>query len=185
MKRHLIPALFACCIPALVAAESQDWSGLHAGLSANHVSGKNHWDGLGGFRLESGNRAAAFVGYNHDFGRYVLGVEAGSQLGKVRERADAAYRYTALHDVRLRLGRDLGRAMIYVAGGYSRARFDDDDKRFGMNGANLGVGVDFRLGTRFVLGIDYTTRRFKDTCPHDRDIKARVNTASLRLSYRF
>lgn len=188
MRLSLLAATFALTtLPTLAAADTaaHDWNGFYFGLSAGHLSGKNRWDDLGSYRLKSSTRASAFVGYNHQRGRQVFSIEALQGFGSVAERDDAAYRYTSLQDLRIRIGRTYGPSMAYVAAGYSRARFRDDDARFSMNGFNLGAGVDFALGRNLTLGLDFTTRRFKDNCPHDRDIKGRVDSASVRLSYRF
>lgn len=188
MRLPLFFATFAfATFPALAAPDTStyDWRGFYAGISAGHISGKNHWDDLGNYRLKSSTRGAAFAGYNYQRGRHVLGIEAQQSFGSVAERDDAAYRYTSLQDLRIRIGHTYGRSMAYLAAGYSRARFHDDDARFSMNGFNLGAGVDFALGRNFAVGLDFTTRRFKDNCPHDRDIKGRVDSASVRLSYRF
>lgn len=188
MRKILLAALlggFSAGALAQASAPPQ-WGGFYVGAAAAHASGKNDWNELGRYRLDSRTLGAAFVGFNQQHGRFVIGAEASGVFGKLKEKTDPEYRYTQLQDVRLRVGHTYERVMVYVAGGYSRARFDDDGLRFTMTGYNLGAGVDFALGSNVILGLDYTARRFDDeTCPHGRKVDGRVDTASLRLSYRF
>lgn len=190
MKKIIVSAaLCALAAPALAQSESHNWGGAYIGLAATYVDGKNRYDMDGEYKLDGRTRPSAFVGFNQQHGRFIIGLEAGSTVGKVSEDGYSDYRYKHIHDVRVRLGHTYDRLMVYVAGGYSRARFETPADRVTKNGFNLGLGVEYALTEDLILGLDYTHRRFKrdgvDVEGGPDHLKSRVDSASLRLSYLF
>lgn len=188
MKKFILAAaVCATSLPAMAqsTADGFNWGGVYVGLAASYIDGKNRWDEDGSYKLDGRTRGAAFVGYNQQHGRFVFGLEAANTFGKFNEDGYPDYRYKNMQDFRVRVGHTYDRVMIYLAGGYSRARFAEPDDRITMNGFNLGLGVDYALTDHLIVGFDYTHRRFKRTSIDNDHIKGRVDSASLRLSYLF
>lgn len=87
---------------------------------------------------EDNDEFGAFVGYRHDFGRMVGGVELGV-LGD-------------LTTAEAQVGLDLGRLLVYGHAG--AGQFD------GVSGTVYGAGADLKLGKRMMVGAKYTTGDF-------------------------
>jgi opacity protein-like surface antigen len=146
------------------ADPSGDWGGLYVGLSY----GRNSTDEEGvrcfklgdpkdcndpiflqypefkvieRFTLEGldSDGAGAFVGYRHDFGRMVGGLELGV-LGD-------------LTTAEAQLGVDLGRLLVYGLAG--AGEFNS------VSGTVYGAGADFKLGKRMMVGAKYMTGDFE------------------------
>ena len=74
------------------------------------------------------------------------------------------YSYNSLLDLKATVGYDLGRALLYVEGGYSVASFYTEaaDKNT-MNDWLFGAGVDYKLGERYFIGAEYIYRDLRNT----------------------
>jgi outer membrane immunogenic protein len=118
------------------------------------------------------------IGYNAQFGAFVVGVEADLQwadLGGNNGTALVPAAYTAagfipagtaggidwFGTVRARAGVAFGQALIYATGGFAFGGADDDDDRFGLvndddvrTGWALGAGVEYAFTNNLTLGIE-------------------------------
>ncbi|MGL5008599.1 MAG: hypothetical protein ACRC6I_01850 [Paracoccaceae bacterium] len=103
---------------------------------------------------EADNPAGAFIGYRHDFGRVVGGVELGV-LGD-------------LTSAELQLGADLGLVMLYGLAGAGDFN--------GESGELFGLGADVQVGKRMMLGVKYTSGGFGGT-----DVEAVSARVGLRF----
>lgn len=86
----------------------------------------------------SQDHVGAFLGYRHDFGRIVGGIEAGV-LGDMKS-------------LEAQGGVDLGNVLVYGLAG-----FGDAD---GTSGTIYGAGADLKLGNRLLLGVKHTAGDF-------------------------
>jgi opacity protein-like surface antigen len=145
------------------ANPSGDWTGLYVGLSYGRTS--TEAEGVRCFKLgdpkdcndpiflqypdfkvverftlesEDSDGAGAFLGYRHDFGNVVGGLELGVQNDLTTAEAQ--------------LGVDLGRLLVYGLAG--AGEFND------ASGTVYGAGADFKLGKRLMIGAKYTTGDF-------------------------
>lgn len=106
----------------------------------------------------SSNNFGGFLGYRHDFGRFVPGIEATIAEDMKTLEASAGF--------------DLDRALAYafVGGGHY------DDKIGSGSGTVYGVGTDIKLGDRWLVGVKYTAGDFDDID---------TNTTTFRVGIQF
>lgn len=88
----------------------------------------------------SSDDIGAFVGYRHDFGKIVGGVEIGV-MGDTKSGE-------------VQIGFDLGQVLAYSLAGVA-----DDGTN---SGAIYGAGVDLKLGKNLLLGVKHTTGDLSD-----------------------
>ncbi|TNC68036.1 outer membrane protein [Rubellimicrobium roseum] len=165
------------------APVSNDWSGFYVGgdLSFGSVEADD-------IDIEGdGHLTGVHVGYQRDFGRFVLGGELEHDWGDLSlEDNDPAtaddLSVERVARAKLRLGYDAGRFLPYVTAGVARASFsdvlDDADGRF------LGLGVSYQLNDRFDVGAEVMRHRF-DLEDVAGEPEADVTTIGLRGSLRF
>src|SRR5262249_49802469 len=117
----------------------------------------------------------AHLGYQHQFGSIVVGVE-GNWLTSIRDKFDEttcpnpAFRCSARFDDVLSVGPRIGWAaghwMPYVTGGYATARFEDERRntsdgalRFSgsarHDGWYIGGGVEWIVSPGWSVGLEY------------------------------
>ena len=146
-----------------------DWSGAYIGgvyATASGDNAYNYFDGPVAFYAIEGNAFGGFAGYRHDIGAFVLGGEATYLFANDLHEIDQIpeYSYNSLLDLKATVGYDLGRALLYVEGGYSVASFYTEaaDKNT-MNDWLFGAGVDYKLGERYFIGAEYIYRDLRNT----------------------
>lgn len=156
------------------AAPGVDWTGFYAGLQY----GQGDLEGAyGGVAVDAGDFDAFGVhaGYNHDFGKYVLGAEL--DYNKVDpEDVDGDADLVRLKG---RAGADLGRFMPYVTLGVAHLSGDDSETGF-----MYGLGADFMATEKFVIGLEYANHEFDDVANID-GLDAEADMLQIRASYRF
>ena len=177
----------AIFLPAAAMAGSS-WTGPYVGLSAGWAGTDLDW----AFNppLPAANQAFSFsddkiavgpyVGYQHQFGAFVVGIEAGYKALRdsdyalhdgygVGSGSFAAAKVGGIATVGGRLGYALGNQwLLYGTGGYARATVDTDliIKSTGVappgfhtsehqDGWYVGGGADYKLTDHLLLGIDY------------------------------
>jgi outer membrane immunogenic protein len=178
------------------------WSGFYVGASAGalglstsekgfytYAAGDDGYDvkGNGGGAL-----VGASVGYNHQMGNIVLGVEAdfSAGFGGVNATQIQSYGYAVgainsitssirtLGTVRGRLGVAFDRTLVYATGGYAFASFNqtfssDSDPQFedfgnvNRSGWVVGAGIEHALTSNLSLKIeglyaDFGTKKYKE-----------------------
>lgn len=167
------------------AASTPHWSGSYAGLYVGAAQG-NNVDVFGTWPLVSNaSLQGAFIGYRRDLGDYVVGVELASTLGTInlREAAFPTWHFEQVSDLRLTYGRDMGRALVYVAGGYTTGRFNPAGPTNTYDGWNAAVGVDVMVSNRAFVGIEYMHRSVSRT--DARTWTADIGALQLRGGLRF
>lgn len=160
-------------VPVVVANQGGDWTGFYAGVQYGQGEAKANFEGE---RAKNDMDAyGLFAGYQHDFGKYVLGGELNYnnvELDDVSGSGD-------LFSLRGRAGYDMGRLMPYVTVGYAYLDANGSD-----DGWLYGIGADFKVTERFVLGGEYTRHEFSDV----QDVSGLDLDADLfqiRASFRF
>jgi outer membrane immunogenic protein len=154
-----IPARRAPAAPVIpmVVSPAFDWTGFYVGANAGW-----HWadsDGLG--RNADDFTAGGTLGYNVQYGQYVMGLEGDwNWADATRRRAlaggltgDAASSGTDwIATARARLGFAVDRFMVYGTGGFA---FADVDTSINFNGAT-GGNSDTRWGWTLGAGLEYS-----------------------------
>ncbi len=154
-------------------AVGTDWTGAYGGLNLGYgdidtnigVSGDDKTYGL-------------HVGYDYDFGQFVLGGELEYDKADIELGAGAA-EVDSVTRLKLRGGYDLGRTLIYATGGIAQVDTSLGDE----NGEFIGVGVAYQVTDRFTVGGELLEHRFDDI--NGSGVDADATTFNLRGSFRF
>ncbi|WP_411646638.1 outer membrane beta-barrel protein [Loktanella agnita] len=185
MKRSLITLTLLAASTSGAHAQS-----MYAGIAYSSFSGENVYVGpVDSDEYELvGEVAEIFIGADCDMGSYILGGEASIVTGAVYEEGyEDEYQFTSIVDLKGRLGFDAGQFMPYGVLGLSAGTFEDkvgdSETQFGVI---AGLGADVAVSTQFKVGLEFTSRAYNfEGLYNDGDIESRVNSASLRGSFRF
>lgn len=183
---------------AVATVQGGDWTGAYVGLQASAVDGTNSLDTGEDVFDFSGGLYGVHVGYDHDFGRFVLGGEfeygqgsVGSDLTPAFGGGDAGIDLDWVARLKLRAGYDLGRTLVYATGGASRASASTSAGFVGsdpgqVDGYFLGAGISFQITERFTAGAEVLSDRFGDfENSLQTDTETGLTSVSVRLGYRF
>jgi outer membrane immunogenic protein len=167
----------ACC-------ETSNWSGLYGGMSLGWMANDYDWafnPAIGGaphqaYSLHSsGGVIGLHAGYQHQFGSFVVGVEAGgtsrSKIARepgfgVGAAADSLLETRKIFTVGPRLGFVVSNWMVYGTGGYAQGdiRSSGEVRATGVpvqdweethSGWFLGGGVEYLISKNVMFGLDY------------------------------
>ena len=149
-----------------------DWTGFYGGveLGYTHIdaAGSGTGDGISG---------GVFLGYDHDYGDWVLGVGADYDVVDIRlgrTEVESIWR------LRLRGGYKVGDGLIYGVGGY----FSADTDIFGSDGSYfVGAGYDHMITDRFSLGAEVLYHDIERFGPTITDLG--ITTVQVRGAFRF
>ena len=169
-------------------ASAHDWSGAYVGLSYGRVSG-DVFDTFATFDYDDGKALGGFVGYNFQRGNLVYGGElsyasvsdATILLGGGDDSLDS------LLDLRGRVGFAAGKALIYGALGYSRGDLTINAADGAtLSGTSVGLGADFMVTQRVLVGLDYTSRKMDGRNDLNTfDLETNVDTVGFRVGLSF
>lgn len=151
---------------------TSDWTGGYGGLNLGYsdIDGTGDVDG-------DDTTFGVHLGYDYDFGKYVLGGEleydkADIDLGGVAN-SDSVTR------LKLRGGYDFGKTLLYATAGAAHLQTDIGDD----TGAFAGVGVAYQVSDRFTVGGELLEHRLDDI--GGSGVDADATTFNLRGSFRF
>jgi outer membrane immunogenic protein len=200
------------------------WSGVYLGLHVGYGWGESDWR----FRNDSyfntavGERfrndpegwlAGGHIGFNHQIGQFVWGIEgslAGADISESkRSPFFAGDRFKTdidtLWTVTGRLGFDWGRLLTYVKGGYAGANVEISAKDpippvvtarkdETHHGWTVGGGLEYLLSPNVIFGVEYNFINLgeeshrtlaSDTSLFHVENDVTVHTVLARLSYKF
>jgi outer membrane immunogenic protein len=170
LQQPAVEAPVAVPAPAPVQMATGDWTGGYVGVGLGYDHASTSPDiGSGSSGLGS-----VFGGYNHDFGKFVLGGEIAANRAHANWGADTV---KSTYDAKLRGGVDLGNTMVYATVGGEHA-----DGVHGV-GTLIGAGVDYKLTDRIVLGGEADYTRFNNADNAGTDLKNTTLTA--RVAFKF
>ncbi|WP_299587390.1 outer membrane beta-barrel protein [uncultured Tateyamaria sp.] len=158
--------------PAPPPALGGDWTGAYGGVQLGYgdVNGSGAADGddvLGGVHL----------GYNYDFGTFVLGGELDYDFADIDLNGAASVDSVAR--LKLKAGYDFGPALGYVTAGVA----DVDTSIGSESGEFYGIGVAYQITDRYVVGAELLEHSFDDI--GGSGVDADATTLTLRGSIRF
>ncbi|OJH44753.1 outer membrane protein [Paracoccus sp. SM22M-07] len=162
-------------VAPVVTMDASDWSGFYAGLQYGQGEATVSFDGE-----EADTDFDAYGvhgGYNHDFGKYVLGGELDyNKVDLDNDGGDAD-----LTRLRARAGYDLGRFLPYVTLGAAHISGDDD---LSETDVTYGIGADYKVTEMFTVGAEYTKQDFSDVDNVD-GLDLDTDMVQVRASYHF
>ena len=139
--------------------DQSDWTGIYAGASLAYGDGDiDYWDD--NYDIDGG-LAGAFMGFNHDFGQTVVGVEAAFHGAAVSGLSDGDedYRVQSVIDVHVRAGYDGGDWLLYaLAGGSVSTWKASDNESYTEFGINVGAGVEAMVTENISVGLELVHR---------------------------
>lgn len=169
---------------APVAQRSFDWSGFYVGLQAGNADfdaeDSTYGSLIGNYE---GGYYGLHAGYMHDFGRFVVGGELRYDDGS-DVTGPWGFSGDSMISARLRLGYDMGRVLPYLAvGGGELTIVDGGGNEYSDTGILYGVGVDYAVTDRWIVGAEITHHEFDDFDTLGVDISG--NTIGVKASFRF
>lgn len=174
MVRGLLPAVIAAGLSTTVPVMAENRTGTFGGFQFSAFSGEASGAGRG---EGSGALIGLHVGYDVDFGSFVLGAEVDIDFGGV-DLGDAA-EVESVTRLKLRAGTDIGRTFVYGTAGVARAETSLGPGEGGF----AGVGAGWRLGARVRLGGEVLYQRFDDI--DGSGVDAEATTATARVTFSF
>lgn len=165
--------IVAMAVTSAAPALAEDWTGAYAGFSFGYADA----DGPAG---SNGDDTAfgAHVGYDRDFGNFVLGGELeynrlSLNLSQNQGSLDS------MTSVKLRGGYDFGGALGYVVVGAARADTSVDND----TAAVYGIGVAYPITDNFVISGEALRQNFDDITRSNGGLD--TNVFNLRTTFRF
>lgn len=176
-----VPVPEPVLVPAPVIApvsNDGDWGGAYVGVQLGYgdvTSGEAGLDGNGAI-------GGVHAGYRYDFGKAVIGAELDYDMANVD--LDAANSgLDSVARLKLMAGADLGRTLIYGTAGAAYADASVAGADASDRGYFLGVGADYALTDKWVVGGEVLAHRFDDFDGSGVDLKA--TTATVRAIFNF
>ena len=154
-------------------AVAEDWSGAYAGFSFGYTDADGP-NGASGSDFSFGPH----VGYDHDFGNFVLGGELeynrlSLNLGQDEGSLDSMTR------LKFRGGYDFGSVLGYVVVGAARVDTSVDND----TAAVYGIGVAYPINENFVISGEALRQDFDDVTRSEGGLDS--NVFNLRTTFRF
>ncbi|CUH80493.1 outer membrane protein [Tropicibacter naphthalenivorans] len=146
-----------------------DWTGAYGGLSYGNLSAQSAGASDNDYAF------GGHVGYDYDFGDWVVGGEYEYQDGG--DVNIAGVDVDNVQRLKLRGGYDLGQALIYGTVGAARIDTSIGDD----TGAVGGVGLEYKVTDNFTIGGEVLAHDFNDLGGAD----AEAQTFNMRASFRF
>ncbi|WP_375262841.1 outer membrane protein [Palleronia sp.] len=199
--------------PAPIVMPTQDWTGGYAGLSLGYGRGDGSIDGedldfdadgdgdddddddniiddIFGEADAEGVIGGAFAGYQHDFGRFVLGGELDLNAADISSEDDDddavdfdGLSIDSVHRLKLRAGYDAGNTLIYGVVGAAYAKAELADREYEGVGGVIGAGVDYKVTPNVVVGAEVLYHDFNDF--DDTGLDADATSVQARVAYQF
>lgn len=175
--------------PVAAPAPSADWSGFYAGLRAGTADLEISYPSAGttfssGYDADGGFYGG-MIGYRHDFGRFVVGGELRySDMSDVTvSKGPPGTTYDSLTTAMLQVGYDMGRVLPFIGVGATRLSANLGGTSQSDNGIIYGIGVDFMVTPRIMLGLDANRFEIDDFGTTGEDITG--TTVALRAAFKF
>lgn len=205
------PVVYEPAPAAVPVAAVYDWSGFYVGLQGGYSWADTGYyldippDTTSGQEFElKGGVFGAHVGYNWQWGSFVLGAEGDFEWsGLEGDDGDAGGTTDVLEanyqgSVRARLGYAFDRLLIYGTAGwtwmnvdYSRPDFDPEVLSATLDGPTVGIGAEYAFMSNWTARAEYRWARFDEHgfpfVAGDQRTTRKFDTHTVRLgvSYKF
>lgn len=149
-------------------ASAFNWSGFYAGVNGGYGWAQFSPSGAAAIDDLKGVTGGIQVGYNHDFGGFVLGVEGDVQLADIKHTrtigaTTGTFNIDRFGTIRARAGAAIDRFMPYVTGGVAIANghinisdgvttYDENKAHIGWT---IGAGVEFAATDNITIKAEY------------------------------
>ena len=176
------PAPVLAPAPVIAAPAGTDWTGFYLGGQIGMAEATGQSDALGFDDEDTSNIGGITLGYNRDFGRFVLGVEGQYSATHIETETDPID-LDGIARIKARAGLDVGRALIFGTAGAAHAfgeLFNEDVERDGLV---VGAGMDVLVTDRVTIGGEYLHHQFNDFGETGMNLDA--NSAEARITLRF
>jgi opacity protein-like surface antigen len=177
---------------AIAAPVAMSFAGAYGGLEYGRASSS----GIASLALTGGGTSdsprsfndgdafGVFGGYNFQNGRFVYGGELrylsfNGLDGVLNTNIENVF------DVRGRLGVAAGSFLFYGALGWSWVDTSSATSDGSLDGLSYGLGAEYNLTDRFMIGLDYTARDMDGTFSPNAAYDGDVDTFTLRAGLRF
>jgi outer membrane immunogenic protein len=178
-------------VVAVPSTPQTSFAGPYAGLEFGSVSssGDETVSAAGGtifapdVSFTDGDALGAFAGYNAQSGSIVYGGEL--RYLDFDDLVFGGFEGNRVIDARGRAGFVAGPVLLYGALGWSWWTTSDGIVDGNLDGLNYGIGVEYKITDRFLVGVDYTLRKVSGNLTNDREYDGDLDTLSLRAGMRF
>jgi len=186
-RRSVAPAPYVAQAPVFT------WTGLYAGVNAGYAWGTPKGAADATFGSIDGAQVGGTVGYNHQMGQIVLGVEADDAWSNARgNKAGATSKTTNVATARGRIGYAVDRVLLFGTGGYAGGSIDRTQAGVSANdwhhGYALGGGMEYAFTKNVSAKAEYlyTDLASKtDTAGAPSRAGATANTVRMGVNYKF
>lgn len=165
-----LPSVKAPPAPPAPLFTTYNWTGLYAGLDLGGVWGSAKFSTPGFASTLDGDSVlgGAFIGYNRQYGAFVVGLEGDVQgLGADKTSGLLRFRQNLLASVNGRVGYAFDRVLIYAIGGvaFTDSRFDIGATRVDgeTTGYDVGGGVEYAFLPNWTVRAEYRYYDFGKT----------------------
>lgn len=169
-----------------VPAAAGDFDGFYLGAFAGIQNGwiPNYYGDAysGDYAFDNDAIGGLFGGYNFSLGNgLVLGAEVAFSPNDLQvPHTGYDYVQKSMLDLKFKVGKDLGRTLVYGFAGASLAEYEIGSD-YGGNGWNVGLGVEYNVNENFFVGAEATMRGMNNSY----ETSASANTLSIRGGWRF
>lgn len=146
--------------PAVRAIPAFAWTGFYAGVHAGYGFGSYSGTATPGFASPRGFVGGGQVGYNHQIGQFVAGLETDLSYSGIRDKAAnvGKERVGYIGTVRGRLGYAVDRFLPYVTGGFAYGGtelFTGAGRASQVQtGWTLGAGVEYAITNNLTARVE-------------------------------
>lgn len=155
-----------------------DWTGAYAGVQLGFGKVTSTGTALEG----QGALGGVHAGYNHDFGKLVLGGEVDWDKAKA-DLSSGAGTLESIARLKLKAGADLGRVMVYGTAGVAQANATVGGASLSDTGVFGGLGLDYALSDKWVVGGEVLRHNFGNFDSSGIDLNATTVTARASLKF--
>ncbi|MBZ8118854.1 porin family protein [Roseovarius sp. LXJ103] len=166
------PALAPVAVPP--APTSPDWTGFYAGGQLGYATVDTNVAGVDGDGVIGG----LTVGYDYDFGQWVIG--AGADYDWTDVSLNATTDLDSVWRLKLRGGYKIGNGLLYGTGGYAQA---DTNSLGSDDGYFVGAGYEHLVAQNISLGAEVLYHEFDNFNNSTLDVEA--TTVQARATFRF
>lgn len=173
-----------------VPAAADDFDGFYLGAFAGTQNGwiPNYYGDSysGDYQFENNVIGGVFAGFNTTLQNdLVVGAEVAFSPNNISSKKDTGssgsdYEQKSMLDLKFKVGKDLGRTLVYGFAGASFAEYHVGYD-YGGNGWNVGLGVEYNVNENFFVGAEATMRGMSNSYEDN----ATANTLSIRGGWRF